>query len=92
MYIYIYIWLFCVYFGASKFSALTNILTGRVSLPLTIFARLQDSSNVTPLLFLLDQGCDPTRDIEAFADEMMFLDKLIVVESRASTVRPSSHT
>jgi hypothetical protein len=46
----------------------------------------QDSTNVTPLLFLLDHGCDPTRDIEAFADDMLFLDKLVVVESRASTV------
>uniref|UniRef100_A0A7S1HP28 EF-hand domain-containing protein n=2 Tax=Hemiselmis andersenii TaxID=464988 RepID=A0A7S1HP28_HEMAN len=52
----------------------------------SIAAAHEDSTNASPLMFLLGPGSDPTRDIEAFADDMLFLDKLMVIESRESTV------
>lgn len=54
--------------------------------PLRISAAFDDANNSTPILFLLGAGSDPTADIEAFASETGFSDKLNVVESTESTV------
>ncbi len=45
--------------------------------PIMISAAHEDSLPQTPLLFLLGPGSDPTEDIEGFAKESGFEDKMV---------------
>lgn len=43
---------------------------------LSCFYRYQDTSNITPLVFILSTGSDPFGSFQRFADEMGFRERI----------------